>query len=77
MAVASEAVQLMGGYGYMKEYDVERFYRDAKTLELIGGNAVDGWLPGFEKGDDLISAFLGGILLQPTRKFTELQAIIR
>ena len=30
----------MGGYGYMREYDVERFYRDAKTLELIGGNAV-------------------------------------
>ena len=41
VAVASEAVQLMGGYGYMTEYDVERFYRDAKTLELIGGNPVN------------------------------------
>jgi alkylation response protein AidB-like acyl-CoA dehydrogenase len=40
VAVASESVQLLGGYGYMTEYDVERFYRDAKTLELIGGNAV-------------------------------------
>jgi alkylation response protein AidB-like acyl-CoA dehydrogenase len=41
VAVASESVQLLGGYGYMTEYDVERFYRDAKTLELIGGNAVN------------------------------------
>ena len=41
VAVASEAVQLLGGYGYMTEYDVERFYRDAKTLELMGGNAVN------------------------------------
>jgi alkylation response protein AidB-like acyl-CoA dehydrogenase len=40
VAVASEAVQLLGGYGYMKEYEVERFYRDAKTLQLIGGNTV-------------------------------------
>ena len=41
VAVSSEAVQLMGGYGYMTEYDVERFYRDAKTLALIGGSAVN------------------------------------
>ena len=41
VAVAGESVQLLGGYGYMTEYDVERFYRDAKTLELIGGNAVN------------------------------------
>jgi len=41
VAVASESVQLLGGYGYMTEYDVERFYRDAKTLELIGGNSVN------------------------------------
>ncbi len=32
--VCDEAVQLMGGYGYMAEYDVERFYRDAKALEI-------------------------------------------
>ena len=41
VAVAGEAVQLLGGYGYMTEYDVERFYRDAKTLDLIGGNVVN------------------------------------
>ena len=33
--VANEAVQIFGGYGYMKEYPVERFYRDAK-LGTIG-----------------------------------------
>ena len=39
--VSNEAIQLFGGYGYMKEYEVERFYRDAKTLELmLGGPAA-------------------------------------
>ncbi|OGR27586.1 MAG: hypothetical protein A2277_06510 [Desulfobacterales bacterium RIFOXYA12_FULL_46_15] len=32
--VADEAVQLMGGYGYMSEYEVERFYRDAKAIRI-------------------------------------------
>ncbi len=36
--VADEAIQLHGGYGYMTEYDVERFYRDAKIAELFCGN---------------------------------------
>jgi alkylation response protein AidB-like acyl-CoA dehydrogenase len=35
--VADEAIQLHGGYGYMLEYDVERFYRDARLLEIYGG----------------------------------------
>jgi acyl-CoA dehydrogenase len=35
--VADEAIQLFGGYGYMAEYDVERFYRDAKITELYEG----------------------------------------
>jgi alkylation response protein AidB-like acyl-CoA dehydrogenase len=35
--VASEAIQLLGGYGYMTEYEIERFYRDAKSMELLGG----------------------------------------
>lgn len=33
--VSSEAVQLMGGYGYASEYEVERCYRDAKTIEIF------------------------------------------
>lgn len=38
VAVCDEAIQLLGGYGYMREYDVERFFRDAKTTELLEGN---------------------------------------
>ncbi|MBW1720874.1 MAG: acyl-CoA dehydrogenase family protein [Deltaproteobacteria bacterium] len=35
--VADEAIQLLGGYGYMLEYEVERFYRDAKIMEIYEG----------------------------------------
>jgi len=34
---ALEAIQIMGGYGYMKEYKVERYMRDAKLLEIGAG----------------------------------------
>lgn len=34
---ADEAIQVLGGYGYMTEYKVERFYRDAKLYEIGGG----------------------------------------
>ncbi|MDX9787432.1 MAG: acyl-CoA dehydrogenase family protein [Desulfobacterales bacterium] len=33
--VSHEAIQLLGGYGYTAEYEVERFCRDAKCLEMI------------------------------------------
>jgi alkylation response protein AidB-like acyl-CoA dehydrogenase len=35
--VCDEAIQLFGGYGYMLEYEVERFARDAKITELYEG----------------------------------------
>jgi alkylation response protein AidB-like acyl-CoA dehydrogenase len=35
--VANEALQLHGGYGYMADYDIERFYRDAKIVEIYEG----------------------------------------
>ncbi len=35
--VSDEAIQLHGGYGYMLEYEVERFYRDARIMEIYGG----------------------------------------
>ena len=50
--VCDEAIQLHGGYGYMAEYEVERFYRDAKITELYEGtreiqkNTIAGQLIG-------------------------------
>ena len=35
--VADEAIQVLGGYGYMGEYEVERIYRDAKITEIYEG----------------------------------------
>ncbi len=35
--VADHAIQVLGGYGYVGEYHVERFWRDAKLLEIGGG----------------------------------------
>jgi hypothetical protein len=37
--VANEAVQIHGGYGYMKDYPVEKFYRDAKLLTIGEGTS--------------------------------------
>ena len=39
MQNASEAIQIHGGYGYMKEYPVERFFRDAKLMEIGEGTS--------------------------------------
>jgi alkylation response protein AidB-like acyl-CoA dehydrogenase len=35
----SEAIQILGGYGYTKEFPVERFYRDAKITEIYEGTS--------------------------------------
>ena len=37
MHAATEAVQILGGYGYIKEYPVERFMRDAKITQIYEG----------------------------------------
>ncbi|MEF8773468.1 MAG: acyl-CoA dehydrogenase family protein [Halobacteriales archaeon] len=37
--VTNEAVQIHGGYGYTKDYDVERFYRDAKITTIYEGTS--------------------------------------
>ncbi|WP_077618834.1 acyl-CoA dehydrogenase family protein [Bacillus sinesaloumensis] len=39
MEVTNQAVQIHGGYGYMKEYQVERMMRDAKLLEIGEGTS--------------------------------------
>lgn len=37
MKVTTDAVQLLGGYGYMKEYPVEKMMRDAKIMQIYEG----------------------------------------
>ncbi len=39
MDVTTDAIQILGGYGYIKEYEVERFFRDAKILEIGEGTS--------------------------------------
>lgn len=39
MAVTTEAVQVLGGYGYVKEYHVERMMRDAKITQIYEGTS--------------------------------------
>jgi butyryl-CoA dehydrogenase len=39
MRVTNLAVQIHGGYGYSKEYDVERYFRDAKVTEIYEGTS--------------------------------------
>ncbi len=37
MAVTTDAVQVFGGYGYTREYPVERYMRDAKVMQIVEG----------------------------------------
>jgi alkylation response protein AidB-like acyl-CoA dehydrogenase len=37
MAVTTDAVQIFGGYGYMRDYPVEKLMRDAKATEIYEG----------------------------------------
>jgi acyl-CoA dehydrogenase len=39
MEIATEAVQVFGGYGYIKEYPVEKYMRDAKLLQIYEGTS--------------------------------------
>ncbi|QOR66544.1 acyl-CoA dehydrogenase [Cytobacillus suaedae] len=39
MEVTTEAIQVYGGYGYTKDYPVERFFRDAKICEIYEGTS--------------------------------------
>jgi alkylation response protein AidB-like acyl-CoA dehydrogenase len=38
--VTDEAIQLLGGYGYMLEYEVERYFRDAKVADIFDGTPI-------------------------------------
>ena len=37
MKIATDAVQVLGGYGYMKDFNVERMFRDAKLTQIFEG----------------------------------------
>ncbi|HJN75264.1 MAG TPA: acyl-CoA dehydrogenase family protein [Myxococcota bacterium] len=37
LAIAADAVQVLGGYGYTREYPVERYMRDAKVMQIVEG----------------------------------------
>jgi acyl-CoA dehydrogenase len=39
MKSATDAVQVLGGYGYTKEYAVEKLMRDAKLLQIYEGTS--------------------------------------
>jgi alkylation response protein AidB-like acyl-CoA dehydrogenase len=39
MAVTTQAIQIFGGYGYVKDYPVERLFRDAKVTEIYEGTS--------------------------------------
>ena len=39
MKTTTDAIQIHGGYGYVKDYDVERYFRDAKVLEIGEGTS--------------------------------------
>ncbi|TET39933.1 MAG: acyl-CoA dehydrogenase [Dehalococcoidia bacterium] len=39
MAVTTKAIQIHGGYGYIKDYPVERYFRDAKITEIYEGTS--------------------------------------
>ena len=39
MQVTRDAIQIHGGYGYVRDYDVERYFRDAKILEIGEGTS--------------------------------------
>ena len=48
--VTNKAVQLLGGYGFIKDYPVERMMRDAKITEIYEGTSevmrmvISGWM---------------------------------
>ncbi len=37
MRVTTDAVQVLGGYGYVQDYPVERYMREAKVLQIVEG----------------------------------------
>lgn len=53
MSAATDAVQIFGGYGYSKEYPVEKLMRDAKTLQMLAPTSFESRI---ELGRELMNA---------------------
>ena len=69
MRVTEEAIQILGGYGYTREYPVERWHRDAKIHTIFEGTSRDP-AAGHRPGDirpayrvDLRASALGSTLI--------------
>ncbi len=51
MKITTDAIQVLGGFGYSREYPVEKLFRDAKIIQIFEGTnqiqrvVVGGWLP--------------------------------
>ncbi|MEK6556884.1 MAG: acyl-CoA dehydrogenase family protein [Candidatus Margulisiibacteriota bacterium] len=57
MEVATDALQIFGGYGYMREYPVEKMFRDAKILQIYEGtNQIQRNVIGLELIKESVSA---------------------
>lgn len=64
MKVTTDAVQVMGGYGYMREYPVEKMMRDAKILQIYEGtNQIQRNVIGLE----LVKEYTGKTEAVPVR----------
>ncbi|HUV04997.1 MAG TPA: acyl-CoA dehydrogenase family protein, partial [Armatimonadota bacterium] len=57
MEVTTNALQVFGGYGYMKEYPIEKYMRDAKITQIYEGT---NQIQRDEIGKGLIAAAAAG-----------------
>jgi len=48
--ICLDAIQVLGGYGYMKDYGLEKCMRDCKTLQALLGSYTVDWLGGLNNG---------------------------
>ena len=63
MKVTTDAVQVLGGYGYIKEYPTEKYMRDAKIMQIYEGHKPNP-APGDRQPDFVLSRSLDNPCLQ-------------
>jgi len=62
MDVTTDAVQILGGYGYIQEYPVERMMRDAKITQIYEGtNQIQRLVIAREMVKEQRSSLLAGV----------------